>query len=121
MAGEMSSKLAAALPSLEMLNTEDLPPIDRGTSLWSLDSFQQMQMLAELPSVGVGSMLGELAGGGAHHGAPPGAAVHAGAGAVQQAGGNAGGEQPDRALSLKFSMSLDLADVPDELKASAAN
>lgn len=122
MPGEMSSKLAAALPSLEMLNTEDLPPIDRGTSLWSLDSFQQMQMLAELPSVGVGSMLGELAGMGGHQGAAPaGAAAAAAAAAAQQAAAGDAGDQPDRALSLKFSMSLDLADVPDDLKSGAGN
>lgn len=119
------SKLAQALPSLEMLNTEDLPPIDRGNSLWTLDSFQQqMQMLAELPSVGVGSMLNEAGAGGhgGHH--------HAGAAGVQQhmAGlaGMAGAHgaaahqtvdgQPERALSLKFSMSLDLAEVPEELR-----
>jgi hypothetical protein len=114
--GPEQSKLAQALPSLEMLNTDDLPQIDRGNSLWPLDSFQQqMQMLAELPSVGVGSMLAEVAGGGGGQGrmGMPGQAG-------QQMGGNGLDEQPDRALSLKFSMSLDLEEVPKELRSGGS-
>jgi hypothetical protein len=114
--GPEQSKLAQALPSLEMLNTDDLPQIDRNNSLWPLDSFQQqMQMLAELPSVGVGSMLAEVGGGGGGQGrmgmpGQPG----------QQMGGNSLDEQPDRALSLKFSMSLDLDEVPKELRSGGS-
>jgi hypothetical protein len=112
--GPEQSKLAQALPSLEMLNTDDLPQIDRGNSLWPLDSFQQqMQMLAELPSVGVGSMLAEVAGGGQGRMGMPGQPG-------QQMGGNGLDEQPDRALSLKFSMSLDLEEVPKELRSGGS-
>jgi hypothetical protein len=115
--GPEQSKLAQALPSLEMLNTDDLPQIDRGNSLWPLDSFQQqMQMLAELPSVGVGSMLAEAGVGGGAQGRM-GVAGQAG---QQMGGANGLDDQPDRALSLKFSMSLDLEEVPKELRSGGS-
>jgi hypothetical protein len=119
------TKLTAMIPSLEMLNTEDLPPIDRNSSLFGLpqyDSFQQnMQYLAELPS-GLGTGL-DMPGAGAAGGA-------AGAGQlVASAGGQAGGVNAvsgpmgphhERGLSLKFSMSLDLAEVTEDMKPAAA-
>lgn len=94
------------LPSLEMINTDDLPTMDRGSSLWSLNSLQEMQMLVgELPSVGVANLLagsdhqqGMVSNTAAPAGAPDGVQVT---------------EGMDRALSLKFSMSLDLADMPE--------
>ncbi|GBF93537.1 hypothetical protein Rsub_06257 [Raphidocelis subcapitata] len=58
------SKLQAMLPSLEMINTDDLPPIGVNPSLFSLDSLQHMQMLNDLPSVGVSALLGGHGGGG---------------------------------------------------------
>ena len=112
------SKLNAMLPSLEMINTDDLPPIGANPSLFSLDSLQQMQMLGDLPSVGVGQLMGGGGAGGAggKGAAAAGAAGAAAAGAGGGGGGAAGelGGAPsgvDRALSLRFSMSLDLAEV----------
>ncbi|KIY96512.1 hypothetical protein MNEG_11449 [Monoraphidium neglectum] len=99
------------LPSLEMINTDDLPPIGANPSLFSLDSLQQMQMLGDLPSVGVGQL---LAGGGAGAGVggPSGAGARGGdAGGAGATGAGGGGIDADRALSLKFSMSLDLAEM----------
>ncbi|WIA18162.1 hypothetical protein OEZ85_009637 [Tetradesmus obliquus] len=117
MGGPEQSKLAQALPSLEMLNTDDLPPIDRNNSLWPLDSFQQqMQMLAELPSVGVGSMLAEAGVGAGAQGRMGGP----GQPGQQMGGANGLDDQPDRALSLKFSMSLDLEEVPKELRSGGS-
>jgi len=116
-------KLASMLPSLEMLNTEDLPPIDRNSSLFGLpqyDSFQQnMQYLTELPS-GLGGGL-DLPGAGNN---TAGGAPGAGSGG-QMAGGSAAaagamGPHHERGLSLKFSMSLDLAEVTEDMKPATA-
>jgi len=118
------ARLASMLPSLEMLNTEDLPPIDKNSSLFGLpqyDSFQQnMQYLAELPS-GLGGGLDMP--GGAGNAAAGGASV-AGTGS-QMVGGAAAaagamGPHHERGLSLKFSMSLDLAEVTEDMKPAAA-
>jgi len=86
----VDSKLVGMLPSLEMINTDDLPPIGANPSLFSLDSLQQMQMLGDLPSGGVGQLLG-----------PGGRNLDI----------SGAGSGVDRALSLKFSMSLDLAEA----------
>jgi hypothetical protein len=107
--GGVDSKLNAMLPSLEMINTDDLPPIGANPSLFSLDSLQQIPMLNDLPSVGVGQLLG---GGGssleAMRAAGPGAGAPRGSGDGSAGGGGPGA---DRSLSLKFSMSLDLAEA----------
>ncbi len=99
----LDSKLVGMLPSLEMINTDDLPPIGANPSLFSLDSLQNMQMLGDLPSMGVGQILGA---GGSLAG-PDGSLQGMGRGGD----GSAGGGGVDRALSLKFSMSLDLAEA----------
>jgi hypothetical protein len=120
------------IPSLEMLNTEDLPPIDKNSSLFGLpqyDSFQQnMQYLAELPSglpTGMdmpsnGTEVG-AAGGGAvgHAGGAAGGVGHGSAAAAAAAGGPVGPHH-ERGLSLKFSMSLDLAEVTEDMKPAVA-
>jgi hypothetical protein len=127
---EDNRALSAMLPSLEMLNTEDLPPIDRNTSLFGLpqfDSFQHnMQYLADLPSGCVGPMLDLPPGGssGGNGGGGTGAAAAntvaaAGGGTAAAGGGQAGpggGAHHERGLSLKFSMSLDLAEVTQDMK-----
>jgi hypothetical protein len=101
-------KLVAQLPSLEMLNTDDLPAVGhipsmgQNASLWggilpSLDSQQQAMLLQDiLPSEGVDRLLQPLGG---QNGEMP-----------------KGSGEMDRALSLKLSMSLDLADNAPEVK-----
>jgi hypothetical protein len=106
--------LSVMLPSLEMLNTDDIATLAaHGSappppSFYSLDSVQQLQLLGELPSVGVGHLLG--AGGPATtKGGGAGAGALGGAGAA--GGGDEFGVGMERGLSLKLSMSLDLVEM----------
>jgi hypothetical protein len=121
------------IPSLEMLNTEDLPPIDKNSSLFGLpqyDSFQQnMQYLAELPSglpTGLcmssnGTAVGAAGGGAVGQGAEAAGGVgQGGSTAAAAAGGGPLGPHHERGLSLKFSMSLDLAEVTEDMKPAMA-
>jgi len=117
-------KLVSQLPSLEMLNTDDLPAVgpipsmDMKGSLWggilpSLDTEQQGMLLQDmglssamlpsimLPSEGVGRLLQQDGG------------QNGEGGAARDNG------EMDRALSLKLSMSLDLAETAPEVKSSA--
>jgi hypothetical protein len=99
-----------------MLNTEDLPeappgPFGGGTKdVWALPSidFQGQALLLQefQPSIGVDQLLQGLAGG-------------PGGGPGREGGGGGDGIEPG--LSLKFSMSLDLAELKSGEGGSGGN